>query len=600
MSSATRRRSSMRRRRSVSSSNLFRNIFDGDIIPRSKTEGSRENEKPLEGYRDKSRHEIDPSKIDNDNDPFVSNKEYGGKWDVNGPADSTAEVLAQSWDVLTLVDAEEVANEQETFEEKASPVKPFGAWPGGQTWQTLPELNKAPILYPSAAIIESDAIKVGAYVSRKIQCGRFAAEKKNQRPTARALQSFLEAAFWRVMQNCYSVSLRFQPKIANVSRYPHMKRISPSDPNWFAISNQFFWRGMRIPSLLLPTDVPIEENVERGPAAALFRNAGVALLLWPWARASLGEREKRLARTALWSLDILDAVALASFPYYWKPHARDKRFEENLDCLAEYFGMTVLLVETVLSALLDHTLAFMKSLGTGTYDNYDEGRFIDPVKNKYLLGVEGVSLTRLNTAGTALSVVCANTYATLRNLPSVATSYFVSDYKTELGKPRKPSREDLFALLQREALFYTLWLQRMAVHLNLCCNVIRDAVMKGKQEFPLRRSALVRHTWVQKLLLPLTVPMSSQDFAVAKKEIASKERIETYVKSVPVDARDPRGTVRFITSDHVKELMDSFDKYEPILDEPMPAKRAIEDVFDKKAGALTKAQRSKHTCTGMR
>lgn len=564
------------------------------------------------------RREIDPRRIDADGDPFVSNKEYGGKWDDRGPVDSIAEVLAMSWDIMALVDADEVAREQEIFEGKDSPVSPFGAWPGGQSWRSLADFSRAPVLYPSAAVVEDDALKVGAYVSRVVQCSRFVLDKRAQRPTVRSLQSFLEAAFWRVMQNSYSVCLRLRPRMlaAMTTRTGRgggggKSAPSPSDPNWYAASNQFFWRGMRVPSLLLPGDVPPEENVERGPTAAAFRNAGAALFLWPWARASLEEREKRLMRSALWALDILDATILASFPYLWKPHAGDRRFEENLDCLAEYFGLAALLTETVLAAALDHTLAFMKALGVGNYDDYEEDRFVDPGRNKYLMGVEGVTLTRLNSAGTALAVVCANTYAAVRHLPSVATAAFASDYRTETQKARKPSREDLFVLLQRESLFYTIWLQRVAVHLDLCRNVLKDAAKKGKQEFPLRRSALVRHAWLQKLLAPLVAPVSPRDFAAAKKETVLQAKIETYVKAVPPaslgggggggaggvggggGSQDPKGTIRFISSEHVKDLMASYEKYDPVLDEPMLASRAFDDVYKSGFRADSRRRRSR-------
>ncbi|AAQ73751.1 gp67 [Psittacid alphaherpesvirus 1] len=541
-----------------------------------------------------TRRGIDPWKLEPANDPFASNKEYGGKWGANGPADSAAKVLAAAWDIMALVDAEEVAKEQETFEAKTSPVSPFGAWPGGQSWRTLGDYSHAPILYPSAEVIEADALKVGAYVSRVVQCSRFVADKKAQRPTVRSLQSFLEAAFWRVMQNAYSTCLRLRPKLTAVSRSrrsgANWRKPSPSDPNWYAVSNQFLWRGMRVPSLLLPPDVPIEENAERGPTAAVFRNAGPALFIWPWARAPLDERDKRLVRAALWALDILDAAILASFPYAWRPHVGDKQFEEALDCLAEYFGLAVLLTETVLAALLDHTLAFMKSLGAGNYDDFEEDRFADPGKNKYLMGVEGVSLTRLNSAGTALATVCANTYAALRCLPSVATSSLTANYSAETRRARKPTREDLFSLLQHEALFYTIWLQRMATHLDFCSNVLVESAKKGKQEFPIRRSALVRHMWLQKLLSPLVVPVSLRDFAAAKKEAVADAKIETYVKSVQSTNKDPKGTIRFIASDNVKTLMASYEKYNPILDEPMIASRAFDDVISGYGGRTAGGQ----------
>ncbi|ATD84224.1 tegument protein VP13/14 [Gallid alphaherpesvirus 1] len=500
-------------------------------------------------------------------DPFSTDKEFGGKWTVDGPADITAEVLSQAWDVLQLVKHEDAEEERVTYESKPTPIQPFNAWPDGPSWNAQ-DFTRAPIVYPSAEVLDAEALKVGAFVSRVLQCVPFTRSKKSV--TVRDAQSFLGDSFWRIMQNVYTVVLR--QHITRL-RHPSSKSIvNCNDPLWYAYANQFHWRGMRVPSLKLAS--PPEENIQHGPMAAVFRNAGAGLFLWPAMRAAFEERDKRLLRACLSSLDIMDAAVLASFPFYWRGVQDTSRFEPALGCLSEYFALVVLLAETVLATMFDHVLVFMRALADGNFDDYDETRYIDPVKNEYLNGAEGTLLRGIMAFNTALAVVCANTYSTIRKLPSVATSACNVAYRTETLKARRPGMSDIYRILQKEFFFYIAWLQRVATHANFCLNILKRSVDTGAPPFLFRASSEKRLQQLNKMLCPLLVPIQYEDFSKALGSELKREKLETFVKAISSD-RDPRGSLRFLISDHAREIIADGVRFKPVIDEPVRASVAL-------------------------
>ncbi|QFU14624.1 tegument protein [Psittacid alphaherpesvirus 5] len=479
------------------------------------------------------------------------------KW--TDEAKEQALIKLTTWQVFTESPDTTVSGNQAPSD---NPVKSYLIWPLGERWEALPSPPKSCILLASQNITVR-AVIAGAFLIRVALCQPFA--RASDALTLQDLRNFLADAYRRLMQNSQTLLQKYEQ--TQISDY----NSDPDNRLWHVIFNQFTWNHIRLKTLELYPGMKLENNVDRGSLSSRFRNAMSGLTLWPTLNASLLPFQRYLNRIVLTSFDAMEAILIAAFPIDWNCNpVHNKTFSEALTLLSEYFLLNVIFGESVLASIYTLTSTMLTIMMDNSYDQIGKSTFEPRNTEWFDNGIQSIVVREFLACPLSISTACINTYATSRNVFTSEINSLNRRFHEEVSKERENVNSDtLMRVFHDTMAFMTLYLHRLATHLNVCYAILENAAITNGPDFFLRRSAVVVYDKFSELIAPLYARMSSSDFYLLLNDAMRVAGIRQEVFHSPNEVASER-LYEFRPTQQALNLR-SFSTYHPTIDAPILA-----------------------------